>query len=229
MSKSNIKGEVMAHILIIEDDKDIANLLELTLKHNYEVTIAHDGKEGYAYIKDNTFDLIILDLMMPYINGETLLSEIKEHTSSKVIIITAKHELEHKVNLLTLGADDYITKPFYQEEVLARVMVQLRSVVKGSSLLTHRALKLDTEKREVTLNDKAIQLTNSEFDILTVLIKHPEVPLSKQKIFNALGNGTYVGDDNTVSVHVSNIRKKFSQITDDPYIKTVWGIGFMLV
>ncbi|UBH08326.1 response regulator transcription factor [Macrococcus armenti] len=228
MSKSNIKGEVMAHILIIEDDKDIANLLQLTLKHKYEVTIAHDGKEGYAYIKDNTFDLILLDLMMPYINGETLLGEIKAHTSSKVIIITAKHELEHKVNLLTLGADDYITKPFYQEEVLARVMVQLRNVEEMNNVHIHRGLKLDEEKREVNLNNQIVQLTNSEFDILSVLMKNPEVPLSKQKIYNALRNGTYVGDDNTISVHVSNIRKKFNQITDESYIKTVWGIGFML-
>ncbi|MDJ1155269.1 response regulator transcription factor [Macrococcus caseolyticus] len=229
MSKTYLKGEVMAHILIIEDDRDIADLLALTLSGHYDVTLAHDGKEGYMYIKEQAFDLILLDLMMPYMNGETLLGEIKHHTNTKVIIITAKLELEHKVNLLTLGADDYITKPFYQEEVLARVMVQLRNIEKGSSLITHRALKLDTEKREVTLNDKGIQLTNSEFDILTILMKHPEVPLSKQKIFNALGNGTYVGDDNTVSVHVSNIRKKFSQITDEPYIKTVWGIGFMLI
>ncbi|WP_414045743.1 response regulator transcription factor [Macrococcus equi] len=219
----------MAHILIIEDDKDIAQLLALTLKPNYEVTIAHDGKEGYTYIKDQSFDLILLDLMMPYMNGETLLSEIKQQTNSKVIIITAKNDLEHKVNLLTLGADDYITKPFYQEEVLARVMVQLRNVAQKSSVITHRALKLDEEKREVTLNQNIVQLTNSEFDILTVLIKHPEVPLSKQKIYNALGHGTYVGDDNTISVHVSNIRKKLSQITDEPYIKTVWGIGFMLI
>ncbi|MCE4958012.1 response regulator transcription factor [Macrococcoides caseolyticum] len=219
----------MAHILIIEDDKDIAQLLALTLKPNYEVTIAHDGKEGYTYIKDQSFDLILLDLMMPYMNGETLLSEIKQQTNSKVIIITAKSDLEHKVNLLTLGADDYITKPFYQEEVLARVMVQLRNVAQTSSVITHRALQLDEEKREVTLNQNIVQLTNSEFDILTVLIKHPEVPLSKQKIYNALGHGTYVGDDNTISVHVSNIRKKLSQITDEPYIKTVWGIGFMLI
>ncbi|MGK0555281.1 response regulator transcription factor [Macrococcus capreoli] len=219
----------MAHILIIEDDKDIAHLLALTLKPGYEVTIAHDGKEGYAYIKEQSFDLILLDLMMPYINGETLLSEIKQHTNSKVIIITAKNELEHKVNLLTLGADDYITKPFYQEEVLARVMVQLRNVAQTSKVITHRALNLHEEKREVTLNQQIVQLTNSEFDILTVLIKHPEVPLSKQKIYNALGHGTYVGDDNTISVHVSNIRKKLSQITAEPYIKTVWGIGFMLI
>ncbi|UOB20226.1 response regulator transcription factor [Macrococcus armenti] len=228
MSKTYLKGEVMAHILIIEDDRDIADLLALTLRNHYDVTVAHDGKEGYAYIKNNTFDLILLDLMMPYINGETLLGEIKAHTSSKVIIITAKHELEHKVNLLTLGADDYITKPFYQEEVLARVMVQLRNVEEMNNVHIHRGLKLDEEKREVNLNNQIVQLTNSEFDILSVLMKNPEVPLSKQKIYNALRNGTYVGDDNTISVHVSNIRKKFNQITDESYIKTVWGIGFML-
>lgn len=229
MSKSNIKGEVMAHILIIEDDRDIADLLALTLRNHYDVTVAHDGKEGYTYIKEQTFDLILLDLMMPYMNGETLLGEIRRHTNTKVIIITAKHELEHKVNLLTLGADDYITKPFYQEEVLARVMVQLRNVEEMNHVHIHRGLKLDEEKREVNLNNQNVQLTNSEFDILSVLMKNPEVPLSKQKIYNALRNGTYVGDDNTISVHVSNIRKKFGQITDESYIKTVWGIGFMLV
>ncbi|GGB03625.1 response regulator transcription factor [Macrococcus hajekii] len=219
------------NILIVEDDIDIAHLLSLILtKMNLKVSIAYDGAEAKSLIVENSYDLILLDLMLPKIDGETLLQYIRERTESKVIIISAKTDIHHKVDLLKMGADDYITKPFYQEEVAARVVVQLRSIVQSPTHeYIHRELILDIDKRIIKLQGQTLSLTNTEFDILAILIQHPETPLSKKKIYETIGHGTYLGDDNTVSVHISNLRKKIADITEEPYIKTIWGIGFMLI
>ena len=131
-----------------------------------------------------------------------------------------------------MGADDYITKPFHQEEVMARVEVQLRKASfhpEQSAEIGWRGLKMNTEKRSVTLKEKELQLTNAEFDILTFFMNNPERALSKKEIYESIWKGTYYGDDNTISVHVSNLRKKISEITTEEYIKTIWGVGFMLI
>lgn len=137
----------------------------------------------------------------------------------------------NKVDVLKSGADDYITKPFDQAEVLARVEVQLRKMTSAqeNSEKVWRNLKIDMKKRSVTLSNQSLSLTNAEYDILLLFVSRPEYAFSKKEIYEQLWTGPYIGDDNTVSVHVSNIRKKIARITEEEYIQTVWGIGFMLV
>ena len=220
-------------ILIIEDDQEISMLLSVILaKSNLEPVMAYSGTEGLLQLENNTFDLILLDLMLPGKSGEELIKEIREKSLIPIIVISAKVDIENKVNVLKMGADDYITKPFNQEEVIARVEVQLR---KAGVYLLHtaeigwRGLKINIDKRCAMLNEKELQLTNAEFDILVLLLSKPERAFSKKEIYKSIWKGTYYGDDNTISVHVSNLRKKISEITTEEYIKTIWGVGFMLI
>ncbi|MFC5734703.1 response regulator transcription factor [Cytobacillus gottheilii] len=220
-------------ILIIEDDQEISRLLSVILKKSQMVPVAaYSGTEGLLQLQNNSFDLILLDLMLPGKSGEELLTEIRGESSIPIIIISAKVDVEDKVKVLKMGADDYITKPFNQDEVMARIEVQLRKAgiyPQKSAEMDWRELKIHTEKRLVTLNEKEMQLTNAEFDLLTFFVNNPERALSKKEIYESIWKGTYYGDDNTVSVHVSNLRKKIAEVTDTEYIKTVWGVGFMFV
>ncbi|WP_026674889.1 response regulator transcription factor [Alkalihalobacterium bogoriense] len=220
-------------ILIVEDDQEISRLLTVILeKSQMESVTAYSGTEGLLHLQNHSFDLILLDLMLPGKSGEDLIKEIREKSMVPIIVISAKVDLENKVQVLKMGADDYITKPFHQEEVMARVEVQLRKASfqpMQPSKRRWRGLKVNSEKRSVTLNEKELQLTNAEFDILTFFINNPERALSKKEIYERIWTGTYYGDDNTISVHVSNLRKKISEITTEEYIKTIWGVGFILV
>ncbi|HHX70762.1 MAG: response regulator transcription factor [Miniphocaeibacter sp.] len=220
-------------VLIIEDDVEINILLSKILEDLGVVsTSAYSGTEGLLQFQTGKFDLILLDLMLPGINGEEFLRELREISSVPVIIISAKSTLDDKVGLLRLGADDYITKPFAKEEVKARVEVQLRrgetTINKEENILIWKDLKLDKKQRIVKLKENSMDLTISEFDILQLLMENPKRVFSKRDIFEKIGKGLYLGDDNTISVHISNIRKKFLKVTKDEYIKTVWGIGFIL-
>lgn len=222
----------MAEVLIIEDDVEIAHVLSLMLaKQNIKSTITYSGEEGLNEFKSKKFQIVLLDLMLPRLTGFEVLLKIREISLSKVIVISAKHDIDEKVKLLEAGADDYITKPFDQQEVIARVLVQLRNISENQKpiIKTWRELQVDTSKRVVLLEGKKLILTNVEYDMVNYFIDYPEKPLSKQQIYENLWTGPYLGDDNTVSMHMSNIRKKFSEITDTPYFKTIWGIGFMLV
>jgi len=217
--------------LIIEDDIDIAHILSLTLtKMDIHTTINYSGSEALQTIQNKDYDLVILDLMLPEMSGEDLLPSIKEKTNSKVIIISAKTDVDEKVKMLELGADDYMTKPFDAKEVSARVSVQLRNLENSPKKenLKWRDLTIDSSKYQVFYKNIEINLTNSEFEILKLLMSYPEKAFSKQQIYEAI-QGIYLGDDNTINVHISNIRKKISQYTNDIYIQTVWGIGFMLI
>ncbi|MBP2243053.1 DNA-binding response OmpR family regulator [Cytobacillus eiseniae] len=220
-------------ILIIEDDQEISRLLSVILAKAQMVTVfAYSGTEGLLQLQNHPFDLILLDLMLPGKSGEELIKEIREKSSIPIIIISAKVDVEDKVKVLKMGADDYITKPFNQEELMARVEVQLRKAnvhPMPSAKMEWRGLKINIEKRSVMLNEKELQLTNAEFDLLTYFVNNPERALSKKEIYESIWKGTYYGDDNTVSVHVSNLRKKMSEMTDSEYIKTIWGVGFMFV
>ncbi|EHR87755.1 DNA-binding response OmpR family regulator [Staphylococcus hominis] len=216
--------------LIIEDDIDIAHILSLTLtKMKIKTTIVYSGNEALEYLKTHNYDLILLDLMLPHIEGEELLTYIKKHLMSRIIVVSAKTEVEEKVRLLNKGADDYLTKPFNNKELSARVEVQLRNLNQSppQNLLVWKELSIDKSTRNVYLNKNKIELTNKEYNILCLLMKTPEKPISKQKIYEKI-QGLYLGDDNTVNVHVSNIRKKLSTYTNRSYIKTVWGIGFII-
>lgn len=219
-------------ILIVEDDQQINKLLQIIMKkNNLEAVAAYSGTEGLLQLQMQSYDLILLDLMLPGITGEELIVKIREMSDVPIIVISAKQEIENKVQVLKMGADDYITKPFHQEEVAARVEVQLRKAERPqtSHSLTWRELILDRDKIEAHFGDHMLHLTNAEFDICCLLMERPEHAFSKSEIYEKIWKGTYLGDDNTINVHISNLRKKIAAFTEDEYIKTVWGIGFMLV
>ena len=219
-------------ILIVEDDTDINNLLFTALKkQGYTATQAFSGTEAKMLLKMENFALILLDLMLPGISGEEVLEFIKEQGNSAVIILTAKDTLDDKVNLLNAGADDYITKPFEIQEVLARVQVQLRrSVQEGNSnVLSHKQMVLDREKFQIKVEGQLMgKITKQEFSILELLLKHPKQVFSKEDIFEYAWEEPYMGETKTLDVHISNIRKKIKEVTKEEYIETVWGIGYRL-
>ena len=220
-------------ILIIEDDPEINKLLRIMLTDKWVETVqAYSGTEGLLQLQMDTFDLILLDLMLPGKNGEELIGEIRKESAIPIIVISAKTDVEDKVSVLKMGADDYITKPFHQQEVAARVEVQLRKGSPSSQKpveLVWQDLQLHTEKRSVCLGGHLLQMTNAEFDILFLLMRQPERAFSKREIYESIWKDTYYGDDNTISVHISNLRRKMAEHTSRDYIKTIWGVGFMFV
>lgn len=221
----------MSSILIIEDDPDINNLIADAFSQNgYCCTQAFSGSEGLLRLKSAEFSLILLDLMLPAISGEQLIKKIKPQISTPIIIISAKDELDCKIDLLNLGADDYITKPFEIKELLARAAVQIRrnsTSFEGNSL-SHNGLTLNKETYQVTLNNNEISLTRQEFKILELLLSFPHKVFSKQDIYDYAWDDYYIGEDKTINVHISNIRQKLKKFSDIEYIETVWGVGFKL-
>ena len=228
------------NILIVEDDADINQLLDTALKKaGYNTTQAYSGTEARMLLKLNgdkaepsqKFDCVLLDLMLPGISGETVLEDIRRMGNLPVIVITAKDELDDKINLLTSGADDYIIKPFQIEEVIARIQVQMRHASKEpeADRLTYRKMVLDRTSRRVTVEGKVLEdITKQEFSILELLMKHPRQVFGKEDIFEYAWDEPYVGETKTLDVHISNIRKKIKAVTDDKYIETVWGIGYRM-
>ena len=222
-------------ILVVEDDPDINRLLVHILSNaGYEVMPAYSGSEATLRLSMEEYQLILLDLMLPGISGEELLKNIRKMSFIPVIILSAKTSLEDKVALLKMGADDYMTKPFEREEVLARVEARLRGYQhienqkKETEEYQIRNLYLNKSDRSVLLDGTPVSLTISEFDILALLMSKPEKVFSKSEIYEEVWHGTYFGEDNTISVHISNIRSKLLKINEEEYIKTVWGIGFKI-
>lgn len=222
-------------ILVVEDDADINNLLAKMLRQvDYQVTQVYSGSEAALRLEHESPDLILLDLMLPGMSGEALLEKLRGELGcdAPVIILSAKTAVGDKVGLLKLGADDYITKPFEPEEVLARIEAALRRVGKEATSdkpLTHRALTLSPSLRKATLAGQELTLTAHEFDILELLMRQPEKVYTRESLYEQVWHGGYYGENNTVNVHVSNIRKKLKAIDPDAdYIQTVYGIGFKL-
>ncbi len=230
------RNDAMYTILIVEDDADINRLLSRILTASgYRTLPAFSGTEARLLLQRETPDLILLDLMLPGISGEALLREIRENLRSDVpvLVLSAKSALQDKITLLKDGADDYITKPFEPEELLARVQANLRRCGKdcaGERPLSYRKLRLYPASRRVTLQDQELAVTSHEFDILRLLMQNPEKVYSREAIYELVWSGGYYGENNTVNVHVSNIRKKIREIDPgEEYIQTVYGIGFKLV
>lgn len=222
-------------ILVIEDEPDINRLLAKILNNaDYHVTSAYSGTEAKLLLEKESPDLILLDLMLPGISGEELLNMLRKekHSNIPVIVISAKNSLDNKVTLLKDGADDYITKPFEPEEVLARVQALLRRSGKDTladAILVHKKMKLNPSSRKVTVADTELSLTAHEFDILLLLMQNPQKVYSRENLYELVWHGGYYGENNTVNVHVSNIRKKIKEILpEEEYIQTVYGIGFKL-
>lgn len=227
-------------ILIVEDDTDINNLIAAVLKReDYETVQSFSGTEALLRLEMEAFRLIILDLMLPGINGEELLQNIRGKMDSEipVLVLSAKASLSDKVSLLISGADDYMTKPFEPEELAARVFACLRRVEKGKdavsgkekAALIYKNLCLFPESRRVTVNAKELTLTPHEYEILQILMQTPDRVFSREALYEQVWKGGYYGEDNTVNVHVSNLRKKIGAADGgEEYIKTIWGIGFKM-
>lgn len=230
----------MEKILVVEDDMDINKLIQkILVKEGYEVVSAYSGTEGELRLSMDTFDLMLCDLMLPGMSGESLIKKVREQKVFPIIALTAKLDLDDKVNVLGLGADDYMTKPFEPRELLARVQAQIRRTKrmhegternKKDKLenLIFRDIILDIESMIVTVQKKKIDLTAHEFAILKIMMESPNRVFSKEALYEAVWKNGYYGEDNTISVHISNIRKKISKITSREYISTVWGIGYKL-
>ena len=221
----------MIKILIIEDDTKISKMLQtLLMKNNYDTECAFSGTEAILLLEKKSFDLILLDLMLPGLSGEEVLKTITKEYETPVICISAKDDLNTKIELIQGGADDYITKPFNNEELIVRIGAVLRRVNKGlinnnAKIFKFKNLVLDSENHSVHIDDKLIELTVKEYSILELLIASPKKVFTKQNIFESVWAEEYV-DERAVTVHMSNLRNKL--IDGDKYIKTVWGIGYKM-
>lgn len=220
----------MSRLLIIEDDVNINEMLQEAFgKKGYEVVSAYSGTEGILRIEKETYQMVILDLMLPGMDGQQVLKNIREKSNVPVIVLSAKDELDTKVDLLMSGASDYMTKPFELKELEARVLVQLRNAAgKNEVFLEYRDLRIDREGKKVILCGKPLSLTAQEYRILELLLKHPQKVFTKNEIYEYAWEEYYMGEDKTINVHISNIRQKMKKITQEEYIETVWGMSFKL-
>lgn len=228
-------------ILIVEDENDVNRLLA-TILSEYKTTSAFSGTEAVMWLGQQKFDLVLLDLMLPGMTGEEVIAHMREHgIKTPVIVISAKQEVADRVNVLRLGADDFMMKPFEIDEVLARVEAVLRrcgaSEPKaetdadddGRDILKIKNLTLNHETRQVTAAGHEVTLTVKEFDILELMMRYPKKVFTRENLFTAVWGEDYLGEDNTVNVHISNLRQKLSKAdSENEYIKTVWGIGFKM-
>lgn len=220
-------------ILIVEDDPDINHLLRRILENEgYAVTAAFSGSEARLLLNRDAFDLIVLDLMLPGATGEELVAEIRKGKTTPILIISAKGQ-EDKLQVLKMGADDFISKPFDVEEVAVRAYSLLRrsrdfSQPAGSGqALSFKNLVLDEEAREITVKGEPLALTAREYEILSLLLHYPNKVFTRQNLFETIWGGIYLGDDNTINVHISNLRSKLQKLDpEEEYIATVWGVGF---
>lgn len=219
-------------ILIIEDDDDINNLLrEIIERAGFFVRTAFSGTEGLLYIEQETWDLILLDLMLPGKSGETLLELTRTMSDVPVIVISAKEESDTKVQLLHAGADDYITKPFNNDEVMARIMVQLRRYERfdDGKKRTFKDIVLDEDTKRVTISGQEIILTAREYAILHLFMNNPNKMFTKENIYESVWESGFLGDENTVHVHLSHLRAKLQEANpQETYIETIWGLGYRL-
>lgn len=220
----------MSRILIIEDNDEINDLVKEVFENaGHETVSAYSGPEGLRLFEECNADLVVMDLMLPGMSGEKILPAIREKSAVPVIVMSAKTDVEGKVELLGNGADDYITKPFDTRELLARAELQLKKKAAGTGcVIEHGEIKIYTNERKVMVKDTEITLTRHEYDILEILAKHPNKVFGKQELYEQAWDEYYVGEDKTINVHISNIRKKIKEVTDVEYIDTVWGIGFKL-
>ncbi len=217
-------------ILIIEDEVSLARFIELELTfEGYEVSVSHDGREGYEMFESQNFDLILLDLMLPGIDGIEICKRIRKISNVPVIILTAKDDVSDKVAGLDSGASDYITKPFAIEELLARMRAALRKSqtfdVKLNSL-TFKDMVIDIDKRMVHISGEAVELTKKEYELLLYLVKNKNIVLTREQIFNNVWGYDYLGETNVVDVYIRYLRAKIDEKFGKRYIFTARGVGY---
>jgi len=220
----------MKKILIVEDDNHINEMLcELLRQNNYTPASAFSGTEALLLLQQNDFALILLDLMLPGKPGEVVLAEIRLHSPTPVIVLTARADKETTTELLRAGADDYITKPFDNNELLARIDVQLRRATPVKSQLSYKDITLDTDSFDANIKGTKTKLSKREFEILHLMMSHPHKVFTKNNLYESVWGGEFLGDDNTINVHISKLRSKLHAVQPDTeYIQTVWGIGFKM-
>lgn len=223
----------MSKILIVEDNHDINDLLAETLNEaGFETASAFDGLNGLKLAQSGEFCLIMMDIMLPYISGDEILKKIREKSDVPVIVISAKDMVSTKIDMLKMGADDYITKPFDLGEVVARVETALRhsgyTPAKGH-VLRYKDIILDCANKSIKVGDTEIKCTAKEFMILEMLMQNPEKVFTKANIFESVWQEDYMCDDNVVKTHISNLRSKLEKANpSEDYIETVWGLGYRL-
>lgn len=226
----------LSEILIAEDDQEISHLIERTLQNEgYSTQLVDNGKDVLVYINNFNYDLIILDIMLPEMDGLEVLQHIRQHKNTPVMILSAKGGEQDKVLGLGLGADDYISKPFFIGEFLARVNAQLRRYLylnetkkeDSKKILKYNNVELNCDTYEIKINNDKIMLTAKEFAILELLLTYPGKVFSKSQIFSHVWKDDFFSDDNTVMVHINRLRNKIEADPSAPvYIQTVWGIGY---
>ena len=223
-----IKGWIRLKILIVEDEINIAEFIKLELEHEgYETDIAYDGREALNKAKKGKFDVIILDVMIPYINGVDICKKVREFSNIPIIMLTAKSDLTDKVLGLDSGANDYITKPFRIEELFARIRVVTRNQTQNLNKLSVGKITICTESYQVFLEEKEISLTKKEYDLLYQLILNKNIVMSREKLLQNVWDENYYGDSNVVDVTIKHLRTK---IFDDKgiIINTIRGIGYVI-
>ena len=225
----------MSKILIVEDENAIAELerdyLELS---GFEVEVANDGQTGLEKSLSEEYDLIILDLMLPEVDGFEICRQVRAEKNTPIIMVSAKKDDIDKIRGLGLGADDYMTKPFSPSELVARVKAHMAryerlvgSAVEGNKIIEIRGIKIDITARRVWINGEEKSFTTKEFDLLTFLASHPNHVYTKDELFSEIWDMESIGDIATVTVHIKKIREKIEFDTSNPqYIETIWGVGY---
>ncbi|MBO0960482.1 response regulator transcription factor [Neobacillus sp. MM2021_6] len=223
------------NILVVEDDNDINQLLcNIIRKSGYVPQPAYSGTEAMIYLERSEWDMVLLDLMLPGMTGEEILAKISEQNPIPVIVISAKLEQQTKIEALRTGADDYITKPFDIEEVSARIDSHLRRSRRLTQQphpkeLTFKDLQVDTVAKTVTVNGFQLTVTAREYAILALLLSSPKKVFTKANVYESVWNEEFRGDDNTINVHMSNVRSKLAKANpNEEYIETIWGMGYRL-
>ena len=236
----------MKRVLVVEDDREIRKLLKDYLEeHEYLVTEAAEGRTASELIESNCFDVVLMDMMLPYKSGDVLIRELRESkdvdkSKTPVIVLSAKSMKDTRLEVLRMGADDYIIKPFDLDEVLVRIEVVLRRSEGNLSTseasdgdgtgeeLSYGGLVLSLELNSVTFDGKPVKLTATEMQLLEMFLSNPKKTFSKANLYEAVWNDTYYYEDNTINVHMSNLRSKLKKATGQEIIDTVWGIGYKL-
>lgn len=226
-------------IIVVDDEREIADLVAIYLENEgFTVYKFYNPTKALQCIQSETLDLAVIDVMMPEIDGFTLCRKIREKYQYPIIMLTAKGEEIDKINGLTLGADDYITKPFLPLELIARVKAQLRRYKRYNTnreqtaeedILVHSGLVLNIKTHECTLNEKPLSLTPTEFSILQILCQHKGEVISSEDLFHQIWKEEYYTKNNTITVHIRHLREKMGDSFENPkYIKTVWGVGYKI-
>ncbi|MBS5939069.1 response regulator transcription factor [Clostridium sp.] len=223
----------MVKILIVEDEEKIARFIELELKHEgYEVIKANNGRTGLEIAEKGEVDLVILDVMLPEINGLEVLRRIRKVSDIPVIMLTARDEVMDKVSGLDAGADDYVTKPFAIEELLARIRTALKkrvvTVKKDVDVLSCGLLSLDKKKHKVVYNNTEIELTNREFTLLQILMENKNIVLTREVLIEKVCGYDYFGETNVIDVYIRFLRTKIDDVFNTKIITTVRGVGYVI-